>query len=83
MVFFIGNEGNRQGEPISTDKAGDYIFDLVIMNYWSTRDIQKWEYVPLGPLNGKFFGTTISSWIVTTNASEASLCNGPKQVRDF
>ena len=55
----------------------------MIINDWSTRDVQKWEYVPLGPLNGENFGKTISSWIVATDALETSLCNGPKQVRDF
>jgi len=83
MAFFIGSEGNKQGEPISMDKAGDYIFGLVIMNDWSARDIQKWEYVPLGPFNAKNFGTTISPWIVTMEALEGALCNGPKQVRIF
>jgi fumarylacetoacetase len=79
MAFFIGSEGNRQGEPIPIDKAGDYIFGLVIMNDWSARDIQKWEYVPLGPFNAKNFGTTISPWIVTMEALEGALCNGPIQ----
>lgn len=79
MAFFIGNQGNKQGEPISIEQAGDYIFGLVIMNDWSARDIQKWEYVPLGPFNGKNFGTTISPWIVTMDALEGALCNGPTQ----
>jgi len=79
MAFFIGSEGNKQGEPISMDKAGDYIFGLVVMNDWSARDIQKWEYVPLGPFTAKNFGTTISPWIVTVDALESALCNGPTQ----
>jgi fumarylacetoacetase len=83
MAFFIGSEGNKQGEPISMDKADDYIFGLVIMNDWSARDIQKWEYVPLGPFNAKNFGTTISPWIVTMEALKGALCNGPTQVRIF
>lgn len=80
MAFFIGGNGNQQGEPIPIDKAHDSIFGLVIMNDWSARDIQKWEYVPLGPFNAKNFGTTISPWIVTMDALEEALCNGPTQV---
>ncbi|CAF1686891.1 unnamed protein product [Adineta ricciae] len=61
------------------DQADDYIFGLVIMNDWSARDIQKWEYVPLGPFNAKNFGTTISPWIVTIDALKDALSNGPTQ----
>ena len=81
MAFFIGGQGNKQGEPIPMDQADDYIFGLVIMNDWSARDIQKWEYVPLGPFNAKNFGTTISPWIVTMDALKDALSNGPTQVR--
>ena len=83
MAFFVGGQGNKQGEPISMAKADEYIFGLVLMNDWSARDIQKWEYVPLGPFNGKNFGTTISPWIVTMDALESALCNGPIQVKTF
>lgn len=83
VAFFIGGQGNKQGEPISMDQANEYIFGLVIMNDWSARDVQKWEYVPLGPFNGKNFGTTISPWIVTMDALEIALCDGPTQVRHF
>ncbi|CAF1343187.1 unnamed protein product [Adineta ricciae] len=79
MAFFIGGQGNKQGEPIPMDQADDYIFGLVIMNDWSARDIQKWEYVPLGPFNAKNFGTTISPWIVTMDALKDALSNGPTQ----
>ncbi|CAF1116460.1 unnamed protein product [Adineta steineri] len=79
MAFFIGTEGNHQGEPITMDKADEYIFGLVIMNDWSARDIQKWEYVPLGPFTAKNFGTTISPWIVTMDALQDALCTGPTQ----
>ncbi|CAF0983816.1 unnamed protein product [Adineta steineri] len=79
MAFFIGTEGNQQGEPITMDKADEYIFGLVIMNDWSARDIQKWEYVPLGPFTAKNFGTTISPWIVTMDALQDALCTGPTQ----
>ena len=81
MAFFIGGPGNQLGQPISIDQAGDYIFGLVVMNDWSARDIQKWEYVPLGPFGAKNFGTTISPWVVTMEALEAARCNGPTQVR--
>ncbi|XP_033115548.1 fumarylacetoacetase-like [Anneissia japonica] len=67
MAFFTG-PGNKLGEPISIDKAQDHIFGCVIMNDWSARDIQKWEYVPLGPFLAKNFGTSISPWVVTMEA---------------
>lgn len=68
MALFVGGPGNKLGEPISIDKAEDAIFGLTVMNDWSARDIQKWEYVPLGPFLGKNFATTISPWIVTLDA---------------
>jgi len=58
------------GERISMKDAHDHLFGVVIMNDWSARDIQAWEYVPLGPFNGKNFGTTISPWVVTFDALE-------------
>lgn len=61
---------NPMGEPIPIKEAEDYIFGLVLLNDWSARDIQAWEYVPLGPFNAKNFGTTISPWIVLTDALE-------------
>ena len=66
MAFFVG-PGNKLGEPISIDKAHDHIFGMVLMNDWSARDIQKWEYVPLGPFTAKNFCTSISPWIVTVS----------------
>lgn len=80
MAFFIGGNANQQGEPIPIAQAQQSIFGLVIMNDWSARDIQRWEYVPLGPFNAKNFATTISPWIVTMDALEEALCNGPTQV---
>ncbi|XP_015788090.1 fumarylacetoacetase-like [Tetranychus urticae] len=68
MAFFVGGEGNQLGQPIPIAKAEDNIFGMVLMNDWSARDIQKWEYVPLGPFLAKNFGTTISPWIVTMEA---------------
>ncbi|KAM4743661.1 fumarylacetoacetase [Anableps anableps] len=67
MAFFVG-EGNQLGEPIAISKAHEHIFGMVLMNDWSARDIQAWEYVPLGPFLGKNFGTTISPWVVPMEA---------------
>lgn len=67
MAFFCG-PGNNLGEPITMDKAEDHIFGMVVMNDWSARDIQKWEYVPLGPFLAKNFATSISPWVVTMDA---------------
>lgn len=67
--FFIG-AGNALGEPIALERAEQHIFGLCLMNDWSARDIQAWEYQPLGPFLGKSFGTTISPWVVTLDALE-------------
>ncbi|CAI5671985.1 unnamed protein product [Oreochromis niloticus] len=67
MAFFVGG-GNPLGEPIPIQKAHEHIFGMVLMNDWSARDIQAWEYVPLGPFLGKNFGTTISPWVVPMEA---------------
>lgn len=77
-AFFVG-PGNDLGEPIPIGEANDHIFGMVLMNDWSARDIQKWEYVPLGPFNGKNFGTTISPWVVTLDALAPFLRAGPSQ----
>lgn len=61
---------NEMGRPVKIDDAQDHIFGLVLMNDWSARDIQAWEYVPLGPFNSKNFGTTISPWVVLPDALE-------------
>ena len=68
--FFVGGELNSLGETIDITQAHDKIFGLVLLNDWSARDIQAWEYVPLGPFNGKNFMTSISSWIVPMQALE-------------
>ncbi len=78
MGFFVG-EGNELGSPIPIDEVSKHIFGLVLVNDWSARDIQKWEYVPLGPFLGKSFATTISPWIVTLDALEPFRCEGPGQ----
>ncbi|KAL4185169.1 hypothetical protein AMTRI_Chr10g229340 [Amborella trichopoda] len=78
MAAIVG-PGNELGKPVDIDKAEDLIFGLVLMNDWSARDIQAWEYQPLGPFLGKSFGTTISPWIVTLEALEPFACDAPKQ----
>lgn len=76
--FFIG-QGNQLGRPIECDKAEDHIFGMVLVNDWSARDIQRWEYVPLGPFLAKNFATSISPWVVTLAALEPFRCSGPTQ----
>lgn len=63
-------KGNKLGEPIPIDQAEDHLFGLVLMNDWSARDIQAWEYVPLGPFNAKNFATSITPWVVLMDALE-------------
>lgn len=75
---FVG-PGNELGRPIPLDKAEDHIFGLVLLNDWSSRDIQKWEYQPLGPFLGKNFGTTISPWVVPLAALEPFRVPTPAQ----
>lgn len=69
MGFFTCKE-NQLGERIAIDSAEDYIFGMVLVNDWSARDIQRWEYVPLGPFLAKSFATSISPWVVTLDALE-------------
>jgi fumarylacetoacetase len=78
MGFVIGKD-SRLGEQITTANADDYIFGLALFNDWSARDIQKWEYVPLGPFLGKNFASTISPWIVTLEALEPFRVEGLEQ----
>jgi fumarylacetoacetase len=66
----IVGTGCEMGTPITVDQADEMIFGYVLLNDWSARDIQGWEYQPLGPFQGKAFGTTISPWIVTAEALE-------------
>ncbi len=65
---FVVGKGNNIGQPIAVDEAHDHIFGMVLLNDWSARDIQKWEYVPLGPFNAKTFASEVSPWIVTMDA---------------
>ncbi|KAG8625601.1 hypothetical protein KVT40_006002 [Elsinoe batatas] len=69
-------KGNEMGQVVPISKAEDHIFGIVLLNDWSARDIQAWEYVPLGPFNGKNFGSTISPWVVLTDALEPFRSNG-------
>ena len=69
-VAFVTYDGKPLGESISTKEADDYIFGMCLFNDWSARDIQKWEYVPLGPFLAKNFASSISPWIVTLDALE-------------
>jgi fumarylacetoacetase len=65
---FVGGAGNALGQPLSIAQAEEMLFGLVVLNDWSARDVQKWEYVPLGPFTAKNFATTISPWVVTMEA---------------
>lgn len=76
--FFIG-PGSRPGEPIAIGDASDHIFGLALVNDWSARDIQRWEYRPLGPFLSKSFATFISPWVVPLAALEPFRCPGPPQ----
>ncbi len=67
LGWFVGS-GNEQGTAISIGSAADHLFGAVLLNDWSARDIQAWEYQPLGPFLAKSFGTSISPWVVTTEA---------------
>ncbi len=78
-MAFITTDANDLGEPIPIEEAEEYIFGLVLFNDWSARDIQKWEYVPLGPFLGKNFASSISPWIVTLDALAPFRVDTPKQ----
>lgn len=78
MAFITGKE-NALGDAVSVDEADDYIFGLVLFNDLSARDIQRWEYVPLGPFLSKSFGSVVSPWIVTLEALEPFKTKGPNQ----
>jgi fumarylacetoacetase len=78
-MAFVTFDGKPMGERISTQEADDYIFGLMLFNDWSARDIQRWEYVPLGPFLAKNFASTVSPWIVTLDALEPFRTIGPLQ----
>ncbi len=78
MGFIIGR-GNEMGTSITTADAENHIFGMLIFNDWSARDIQSWEYVPLGPFLSKNFASSVSPWVVTMDALEPYKCDGPVQ----
>ncbi len=78
IAVFVGS-GNELGQPIPIGDAEDHLFGMVLLNDWSARDIQAWEYVPLGPFLGKNFATSISPWVVTLEALEPFRTAAPPQ----
>jgi len=76
---FITYPGKPLGQSIGTDEADNFIFGMALFNDWSARDIQKWEYVPLGPFLAKNFASSLSPWIVTLDALEPFRIPGPVQ----
>jgi fumarylacetoacetase len=78
-MAFILNQNTEMGESISTQEAENAIFGMVVFNDWSARDIQSWEYVPLGPFLAKNFGSSVSPWVVTLEALEPFRTSSPTQ----
>ena len=78
MGTYIGKE-NKLGEPIKIDQARDHVFGYCLLNDWSARDMQVWEYVPLGPFNAKNFASTVSPWVITPEALAPFKTPLPKQ----
>lgn len=78
-IGVVIGKSNDLGKPIKIKDAEDYIFGLVLLNDWSARDVQTWEYIPLGPFNSKNFMSTISPWIVTLEALNPFKVNLPVQ----
>ncbi len=78
LGFVVGGP-TQLGTPVSVDDADDHLFGVVILNDWSARDIQAWEYVPLGPFLGKSFATTISAWVTPLEALSAARVDLPGQ----
>ena len=78
MAFIIGKD-TKVGDTVTTENAEDHIFGMVLFNDWSARDIQKWEYVPLGPFLGKNFASSSSPWVVTLEALDYFRLQGPEQ----
>merc|ERR1712012_247163 len=79
MAFFYGGSSNTLGQPLKMSEAEDHVFGMVVMNDWSARDIQKWEYVPLGPFGAKNLGTSISPWVVPIDALKPFICANMEQ----
>ena len=81
MAFVVGS-GSELGTPVGIDNAEEHIFGLCLFNDWSARDLQSWEYVPLGPFLGKNFGSSVAPWVVTLDALEPFRVPGPAQEPD-
>lgn len=78
-MAFVTNTYTEIGDSVTTENAEDYIFGMLLFNDWSARDIQKWEYIPLGPFLAKNFASSVSPWLVTLEALEPFRVKGPKQ----
>ena len=77
--FVVGGPGTALGTPVPIEEARAHIFGVVLLNDWSARDIQAWEYVPLGPFLGKSFQTSISPWVVPLDALDTAMVSPPVQ----
>ncbi|HEX5511498.1 MAG TPA: fumarylacetoacetase [Actinomycetales bacterium] len=82
-VGFVVGGASQLGEPVPTSKFADYVFGVALVNDWSARDIQSWEYVPLGPFLGKSFATSISPWITPLAALESARVQPPKRTHEL
>lgn len=78
-VGFVLGGASRLGEPVPIGRAADHLFGVVLVNDWSARDLQAWEYAPLGPFLGKSFATSVSAWVIPLDALEAARVEGPEQ----
>ena len=78
-IAFVTGEGPALGTPIGIERASEHIFGIALLNDWSARDLQAWEYQPLGPFLSKSFATSLSPWIVTLDALEPFRAAGPPQ----
>jgi fumarylacetoacetase len=78
-VGFVVGPGSRPGQPLATGRFRDHVYGVVLVNDWSARDIQAWEYQPLGPFLGKSFATSISPWVVALDALESARVPAPAQ----
>ncbi|WP_051967436.1 fumarylacetoacetase [Kitasatospora mediocidica] len=79
-VGFVVGAGSSLGEAVGVDDFAEHVFGAVLVNDWSARDVQAWEYVPLGPFLGKSFATSISAWVVPLAALEAARVQTPVQL---
>lgn len=79
LGFVVGGAPSRLGEPVALADSDEHLFGVVLLNDWSARDLQAWEYVPLGPFLGKSFATSISPWVATTDALRAARVPLPGQ----